>query len=738
MEVKRDILWRVYLCFIGIVVLSGVVLGKVFYIQRVQGAYWKGLADSLHQKYIELDAERGTIYSEDSNMLSTSIPYFNIYVDFGADGLREKNGRRFTGNVDSLSLCLSHLFGDRSPAAYKRELTQGYRRDDRYYQLESNVSFEKYQHLRNFPLVREGRNKSGFIAEVNNKRLNPFGLLANRTLGLARANSQNVGLERTYDTLLKGESGRRLVRYIAGGTYVPVEGYEIESQNGKDIITTIDVNIQDIAENALLKEMIDNHAEHGTCIVMEVVTGKIKAIANLGLQPDSGYWEDLNYAIRATEPGSTFKLATLMTLLEDKKITLADRINLEGGAWKVAGRTVYDAEPHANTNFSVKEAFELSSNVGMAKLAWTHYSGNPNGFINHLKKLRLDRPTGIDLVGEATPIVKNPKSKFWSATTIPWMAFGYEVLVTPLQTLTLYNAVANNGRMMKPYLVSAIQESGITVKENEPTTLIENICSDATLRQVQECLEGVCKDREGTAHALFSNSFYKVAGKTGTALVANGKLGYADHIYQSSFVGYFPAGHPKYTCIVVIKNRPFAKKIFGAEVAGPVFKELADHLMSVDATPDPAIAANPGKDSTRFYYAGFTRDLEEVEKTFGLHYTDSVGDKNSGDKNSGNKNNGDKNNSDKNNGDKNNGDKDKKEWSRLYASAPGAEPVLNGLPVSRQAIPDVKGMGLKDALYLLESMDLRVAVRGSGKVKTQSPEPGTALKKNETISIQLD
>ncbi|HLX66240.1 MAG TPA: hypothetical protein VKR41_04565, partial [Puia sp.] len=235
---KRDILWRVYLCFIGIVVLSLIVLGKVFYIQRVQGAYWRGLSDSLHQKWVELDAERGTIFSEDSNMLSTSIPFFNIYVDFGAYGLREKNGRRFTTNVDSLSLCLSRLFGDQSAAAYRKMLWQGFRVNDRYYEIAANVPFEKYQLLRQFPLVREGRNKSGFIAEVVNKRLNPFGLLANRTLGLARANAQNVGLERTYDTLLKGETGRRLVRYIAGGAYVPVEGYEIESQNGRDIITT--------------------------------------------------------------------------------------------------------------------------------------------------------------------------------------------------------------------------------------------------------------------------------------------------------------------------------------------------------------------------------------------------------------------------------------------------------------------------------------------------------------------
>src|SRR5580698_2118495 len=514
MEVKRDILWRVYVSFIGIVVLSCIVLGKVVYIQRVQGAYWRSLSDSLHQKFIELDAERGTIYSEDSSMLSTSIPYFNVYVDFGADGLREKNGRRFTDNLDSLSLCLAHLFGDQSAAAYKKVLLQGYRRVDRYYELQSNVSFEKYRKLRNFPLVREGRNKSGFIAEVLSKRLNPFGLLANRTIGLARTNAQNVGLERTYDTLLKGETGRRLVRYIAGGTYIPVEGYEIESVNGRDIVTTLDVNMQDIAEGALMKELQENDAEHGTCIVMEVATGKIKAMANLGLQSDGTYWEDMNYAIRATEPGSTFKLATLLSLLEDKKVTLNNTVDLGGGSWKIAGRTVFDSEPHADKAFTVKEAFELSSNVGMAKLAVAHYSANPNQFINHLRALHLDRPTGVDLAGEATPILITPKSRTWSATALPWMAFGYEVLITPLNTLTLYNAVANNGRMMKPYLVSAVQESGITVKENQPTAIMEKLCSDATLKHLQECLIGVCNDPDGTGTTTFKGSFYKVAGKT--------------------------------------------------------------------------------------------------------------------------------------------------------------------------------------------------------------------------------
>jgi cell division protein FtsI (penicillin-binding protein 3) len=436
---------------------------------------------------------------------------------------------------------------------------------------------------------------------------------------------------------------------------------------------------------------------------MEVATGKIKAMANLGLQSDGAYWEDMNYAIRATEPGSTFKLATMLSLLEDKKVTLDNTVDLGGGSWKIAGRTVFDSEPHADKTFTVKEAFELSSNVGMAKLAVAHYSNNPNQFISHLRALHLDKPTGVDLAGEAIPVVINPKSRTWSATALPWMAFGYEVLVTPLQTLTLYNAVANNGRMMKPYLVSAVQESGSTLRENQPTAIMEKICSDETLKRLQECLTGVCNDPEGTGTLTFKGSFYKVAGKTGTALMANGSHGYAEHIYQSTFVGYFPANAPKYTCIVVIKNKPFAKKYYGAAVAAPVFKEVADRLMSSEPTPE----TNPllTRDSSRFYNAGNTHDIKLVEQTLGAPYADSTG---------------------------------KSEYSRLYASNMGGEPVLNRHVVLRQTVPDVKGMGLKDALYLLESLDLHVNVKGSGKVRSQNPGPGSALQKKETIFIQLD
>jgi cell division protein FtsI (penicillin-binding protein 3) len=687
------------------VLVSLLVLGRAIYIQRAEGAYWRGMSDSLRQKVVETEAERGTIYSEDGNMLSTSIPYFDIYIDFEADGLTEKNGKRFKENLDSLSFCLARFFKDKSTKEYKQELQKGFRSKDRYYSLKKNLTFQEYRTLRTFPLVRLGKNKSGFIADVKTKRLNPFGLLANRTIGLARENAQNVGLERTYDSLLTGETGKKLIRFLGAGAYVPVDGYEIEPKNGKDIITTIDVNIQDIAENALLKELIENEAEHGTCIVMEVSTGKIKAIANLGKQEDGSYGEDLNYAIRGSEPGSTFKLATMISLLEDGYVKLNDHVNLEGGVWKVSNRTVYDSEKHGLTDVTVKEAFEHSSNVGMAKLVWSNYSSNPSKFVDHLKQLKLNEPTGVDLVGETNPIIKSPKSRSWSATSLPWMAFGYEVLVSPLQTLMLYNAVANDGRMMKPYLVNEVHQSGIAIHKNEPEEIEDQICSEKTLKLLKECLEGVVK--EGTAKDL-NTPYYQLAGKTGTALVANGRHGYADHIYQSSFAGYFPADHPVYSCIVVIKNKPFAKKFYGAMVAGPVFREVADKLVALSAEKTEmnfaANGAQPNQhDSSAYYYNGLTSSIRKVMREMRVSYQDSASRSN---------------------------------WGRVYAV--NQQAVVNTDNVNSKIIPNLKGMGLKDALYLLESMDVRVVAKGKGKVVNQSLVAGFPVQKNQVVTLELE
>jgi cell division protein FtsI (penicillin-binding protein 3) len=681
------------------VLFAVVILARVFILQNVDGNYWRGMADSLHTSYVSLGAERGTIYSEEGRMLSTSIPYFDLRIDFAADGLRDKNGKVFKDNVDSLSGYLSRMFGDRTPGEYKQLLREGYKSKDRYFLLKRDVPFNQFQQVRRFPMFRLGANKGGLIAETKNKRINPFKLLANRTIGLSRENAQNVGLERTYDEYLKGVTGKRLMRRIAGGTFVPVEGYDIEPENGRDVNTTLDVNMQDIVESALMNMMVQNEAEHGTCILMEVKTGKIKAIANLGRQPDGSYWEDMNYALQVAEPGSTFKLATVISVLEDRYATMNNMVDLNYGRWQVGRRTVYDSEPHHRTNVTIKQAFELSSNVGMAKLAYQYYYKKPNDFVARLKKLKLDQKTGIDLVGEGTPIIKTTASRTWSATSLPWMAFGYEVLVSPLQTCMLYNAVANNGRMMKPYLVNTVMEYGQVVKQFEPEVVLDSICSQSTLRQVKKMLEGVVL--EGTAKKLWT-PYYSFAAKTGTALVANGKRGYADKIYQSSFAGYFPANDPQYTCVVVIKNKAHAARFYGASVAGPVFREVADKLYAIAVEKQKPLQSTMQVDTLLALKNGKGSELKEILNTLHLPWKGAVSSTN---------------------------------W--VSADVDDRKIALRPIAQAKGAVPDVTGMGLKDALYLLENAGLRVEIRGSGKVANQSIPGGTKIGKDQKIIIEL-
>ncbi|HKG67977.1 MAG TPA: penicillin-binding protein [Segetibacter sp.] len=699
MDVKKDILWRVYLGFILMAIAGSSILGKAIYIQRTQGTYLRGMSDSLHQRVVSIEAERGTIYSEDGSMLSTSIPQFDMYVDFMADGLREKDGKRFKENIDSLSICLSNLFRDKSSREYKYLLEAGYRDKERYFLLKKKMSFKEYQQFKEFPLVRLGRNNSGFIPDKKIIRLNPYKMLAYRTIGLLR-DSNKVGLELTYDEYLQGTAGKRLVRFIAGGASVPVDDYEVEAENGKDVITTLDVNMQDITENALMKMMVKNKAVHGCAMIMEVKTGKIKAIANLGRRKNNSYFEDYNYAITPTEPGSTFKLATMLALLEDEKISLNTIIDLNGGKWEIFGRTVYDTEDHGY-KVTVKEAFEHSSNVGMAKLAWMYYSSNPNRFLNHIKKLKLDTLTGIDLKGEIKPSVYSPKSRHWSNTTLPWMAFGYNLTVSPLQMLTLYNAVANNGKMMRPYLVNEIREDGRTLQQFQPAVMVDSICSKQTLHQLQQCLEGVVL--EGTAKELKSN-YYSIAGKTGTALVANGNRAYADKIYQSTFAGYFPADNPQYTIIVTIRNKPHAKNFFGASVAGPVFKEISDKIYNLEVNRNHNVVVEfKNTDSSWYSYAGYTKDIQEVTEQLEVGVAKAT---------------------------------EKGSYSRLYKQ--GRDTVLSSQVISMKKMPVLSDMGLKDAVYLCENLGLKVTVKGRGKVVTQSIEAGKNITKGQVVNIQLN
>lgn len=707
MDVKKDILWRVYLCFLGTIILGLFVLGKTFYLQNAEGKYWRGLGDSLHLKYVPINAERGSIYSEDGNMLSTSVPVFDIYVDFGAQGLREKDGKRFKENVDSLSLCLSNLFKDKAQSDYKADLELAYKNNERYFLLKRKISFEALKEMRDFPLVRLGRNKSGFIFDTRDKRINPYVLLANRTIGLSRKDSsKNVGLERTYDSLLKGVSGQRLMRYAAGA-YMPVEGAEVDPINGKDVITTLDTYIQDVAEKELMEMLVNNNSKHGTAIVMETATGKIKAIANLGLQVDGTYNEDLNYGIgKATEPGSVFKLATLLSLLDDKYVTIDSKVDCEGGSKYFYGLRIKDS--HLGTGvITVKDAFTRSSNVAFAKLATQYYENQPMKFWEHLDRFRLNKMTGVEIVASSgKPTIKKPDSKNWQKTTIPFMAHGYEELVTPLHMLSLYNAVANNGRMMKPYLVNAIREHGIDVITYNPEVLVEKICSDDAIRQAKECMKAVVDSAHGTGHRVLFDSAYSISGKTGTAVTALNNSGYnkGNKIYQASFIGFFPSEKPVYTMAVVIQNSKESKLIYGADVSGTVFKKIADHIYNryLSKPSDKRIQ----EDTVFHHYYGMKSDLNAIFSNINIAYVDSI---------------------------------ETGVWREagLYKSKANLTQPSK-LITNSNITPDVSGMGLKDALYLLENKGLIALVSGKGKVVSQSIAAGTNFKKGQKIYLMLN
>jgi cell division protein FtsI (penicillin-binding protein 3) len=439
---------------------------------------------------------------------------------------------------------------------------------------------------------------------------------------------------------------------------------------------------------------------------MEVKTGKIKAIANLGKRPDGSYWEDYNYGLgMRTEPGSVFKIATLISLLEDNYVDTGSIVDCEGGRKNFYGLNITDS--HLGTGrVTVKEAFAMSSNVAFAKLADEYYHNQPSKFYQHLHALRLDTTSGVDIVGAAKPFIKKPTSKHWAKTTIPFMAHGYEELETPLNLLMVYNAVANNGKMMKPYLVNSINEMGEEIQTFKPQVLVDKICSDDILGKLKGCLLAVVQSKEGTAHGL-ETDVYQFAGKTGTAVSAMDNRGYnkSAKIYQSAFMGYFPANNPEYSIGIVIQNSSESKHVYGASVSGPVFREIADRLYALrvaDKSFDPNSISN---DNDMYKFYGMKKDVNKIFEMFKFQKTDSA---TSG------------------------------SWRTTVLQDGKAKLLADNISTSARKIPDVTGMGLKDAVYLLENMGLKVAASGKGKVIYQSLAQNSDFNKGQLIKLQLN
>jgi cell division protein FtsI (penicillin-binding protein 3) len=503
---------------------------------------------------------------------------------------------------------------------------------------------------------------------------------------------------------MRGVEGVRLMQKLNGNVWMPVhDGNEVEPKDGMDIVTTIDVDIQDVAENALLKQLTRHEARHGTAVLMEVSTGEIKAIVNLQRNSKGEYKESYNYAIgESRAPGSTFKLASIIALLEDGYVDLTDTVDTGTGEIMYYDQRVIDTKPHGV--ITVQEVIELSSNVGISKLVTDYYTGKEEKFINRLYEMNLNNSLGIDIKGEGKPEIKYPGDKLWSGVSLPQMSMGYEVRLTPLQTLTLYNAIANNGKMVKPKFVNGLMYHGDWVKSFNTEVLKQSICSRSTLRKVKVMLEGVVE--RGTARNL-RNENYKIAGKTGTAQIADKESGYSDRsriTYQASFVGYFPADNPKYSCIVVV-NAP-SRIYYGNLVAGPVFKEIADKVYATNFEMHEGLnlATNENTEEVKIPYTknSYKDELKYVLTDLGIMVDDE--DVSS-------------------------------DW--VLTTKLDSCVKLSNRSITKNLMPNVKGMGVKDALYILENLNLSVELEGRGTILKQSIAPGSRISKGELVVLEM-
>ena len=701
MENKKNIAKRSFFVYILVVVGMLAVLARVFQIQVIQGAEWRQKSENLTIDYRTIDAVRGNIYALDGSLLATSVPKYEVRFDPNADAVTDAV---FNKGIDSLAGCLSGLFKDRSAASYKSELVNARLKGKRYYLIRRNVKFTELKAMRDFPIFNRGRYKGGFIYLQQNMRQMPFRMLAARTIGYDRENGASVGLEAAYKKELRGISGKRLEKKIAGGTWMPLsDSDDIEPQDGYDLVTTIDINIQDVAEAALLKQLEEQEAEYGCVVLMEVETGEIRAIANLSKGSNGVYKERYNYAIgAATEPGSTIKLASWMALLEDGHVDLNDKIQTGNGKHVFYKTTMYDSHEGGFGEITVKEAFAKSSNIAVATTVEKYYKSDPQKFINHLYQMRLNQKLGVEIKGEGTPYIKSRNDSSWSGLSLPWISHGYELQLTPLQILTFYNAVANDGKMMKPMFAKSITNYGDVIEEFSPVVLKKAVASASTIKKAKIMLEAVVT--EGTAKNL-QNASFSVAGKTGTAQISKGVKGYKGRkSYQASFCGYFPADKPLYSCIVVV-NAPSKNVYYGNLVAGPIFKEIANKVYSTSLNAQDELVASKRSGSrprVPISKNGCYDDLSYVYKELSVPYT-------------------------------------ARENAQWVSVSTGKDSVaVYSKRYMDRLMPNVVGMDVEDAIFLLENKGVDVNIEGRGVVKYQSINPGIQIKESgQKVKLSL-
>jgi cell division protein FtsI (penicillin-binding protein 3) len=677
-------------------VISLAIIAKILYIQLVEGEMWKAKAEKLSMKYFNIEPNRGNIYDINGQMLATSVPLFEIRMDAASPNIPDSI---FNENVDSLAFYLSRYFKDKNKTEYKNMLVKARKNNNRYLLIKRKVTFDQLKAVRTFPIFKLGKNSGGLITDVQSKRVYPYDHLGYRTLGWFReGNPNNVGIESAFNSEMQGMAGKRLYQRIPDGNWRPMnKSNEIEPVNGADILTTIDINIQDVAEEALLRQLEFNQADHGCAILMEVKTGEIRAIANLGRTKEGKYEELYNYAIgESSEPGSTFKLFSLLAAFEDGKVALNDLVDVTGGITKFGNRTMKDSHLGDGV-MTVQQAFEKSSNVGVSKIIYKAYASDPQAFIDRLHSFSVNKRVGLEIKGEGRPQILGTKDGLWSNSSLPWMSIGYEVALTPLQILTFYNAVANDGVMVKPHFVREVRKAGIPVKTFETEIINKQIASKEAIDMAQTMLEAVVDHGTGS---VLKNPIYKVAGKTGTAQVAQNKGGYNKTNYKGSFVGYFPADNPKYSCIVVINN-PTKGGYYGGAISAPVFREIADRIYATD----PEVGIN-WTDTTHTIrtnplLAGNSRDIYFLSQWLGypMHL------RNTG------------------------------EYLTQIADSTGVS--YASVAFDDETIPSVIGMGLRDAVYMLEKRGIKVQFSGVGLVKEQSLPAGSKIIPGTPVLLSL-
>jgi cell division protein FtsI (penicillin-binding protein 3) len=708
MKNQREFSTRAWIVF-GLFAALGIsIFGRILWIQSAEHEQWKQVGERFESSVRDINPSRGQIYAINGNVLATSVPIFEVRWDSKSEAI---NWNTFDAELDSLCSGLSQVLRDRSPREYRELLRNGRNLGRRNTLVARRASYIQQKKLAQLPFIRRGRFKSGFTFARTEQRRKPFGDLASRTIGIDR-NENRVGLEASWNNELAGSVGKQIQRRIAGGEWMPVsDDFILEPKAGLDVVSSIDMHLQDVASNALRQQLQDHDAAWGTVILMEVSTGMIRAMANLTRSSEasaegerSQYFESFNHAIgTAVEPGSTFKLATLMAAMNEGNVKPDDEIDTGNGITYFYGKRMSDsnADQGGSGVLNTTEIFEVSSNVGTALTIKNAFGENPQAFLDALKNIGIQTPCGVRLAGESTPMVyENVGDGRWSGLSLTQMSIGYEVTQTPLQTLTLYNAVANGGTALRPQLVERLENNGEIVKTFEPEILKQRICQPDVLVACQDMLTSVADpEGKGTAQYIFAKSPYRVAGKTGTARIA-GPNGY-DGRYRASFAGYFPAENPRYSCIVVIADTR-SGVYYGSSIAGPVFRELANKVYATDPsfhTTSAGLLAEkcklPGSKD------GAQTDLMQLYQALEMPYLGGS----SGD------------------------------WVTVTTGDSVA--VLSPRFIEANRVPDVRGMGLRDALYLLENAGLQVKTLGMGTVRRQSIAPGSDLTTSQAITLEL-